>query len=192
MNQNNKLIGLIAIFVITGMLIIGLLIFMAIKNNDSSYYDYTSDYSDTSESTDYDGIIRKYSERGDSSSDERSNEVLFIKNANFNDYPSSEGYSNIGDAFENYFEDTTWEYFQGDNGKYIVEFNGTYNHDGKIADCCIQFELYDDKTFNIDFISRDEENIEGAEESELLRDVMLKYKNINNNTNESIDNNSNE
>lgn len=166
--QNDKSTGFILIFAIIGILIIGMLIFMAIKYSDYSYYDDTSDYNENSE------------------------EVLFIKNANFKGYPSSEGYSSIGDAFENYFKNITWEYFVSDDNCDVVEFNGTHEYDGSVIDYRIQFLLNDDDTFDIYFISCDNNSLNESEKKELIRDIIINSKNTENNKDEETDDNKDE
>lgn len=76
-----------------------------------------------------------------------SKEVETVKNGNFIDYPEYEGYTTIGSAFENYFDDTKWRYFVSDDGLDIVEFEGVFLYCDKETNCCLQFELYDDNHF---------------------------------------------
>ncbi|MBU5336403.1 zinc ribbon domain-containing protein [Intestinibacter bartlettii] len=82
------------------------------------------------------------------SSGDYSEEVSSVKNGHFEDYSSDNGYPNVGDAFENYFDDTSWKAFTSD-GIDIVEFNGTFLYYDDETDCCLQFQTYDDGSFDI-------------------------------------------
>ena len=43
-----------------------------------------------------------------------SEEISTVKNGHFFDYPEEDGYTTIGTAFENYFDNTKWYYFVSD------------------------------------------------------------------------------
>ena len=55
-----------------------------------------------------------------------SEEISTVKNGHFFDYPEEDGYTTIGTAFENYFDNTKWYYFVSDDGFDVVEFEGTF------------------------------------------------------------------
>ena len=76
-----------------------------------------------------------------------SEEISTVKNGHFFDYPEEDGYTTIGTAFENYFDNTKWYYFVSDDGFDVVEFEGTFSYYDKDTSCCLQFKLYDDNHF---------------------------------------------
>lgn len=44
-----------------------------------------------------------------------------------------------GEAFDDFFEDPNWDYFQSDDGRDVVEFTGGCSYRGENADIYIQF-----------------------------------------------------
>ena len=83
------------------------------------------------------------------SSGDYSEEVSSVKNGYFQAYSSDDGYPNVGDAFENYFDDTSWKAFTSDDDMEIVEFNGKFLYYDDETDCCLQFQTYEDGSFDI-------------------------------------------
>ena len=77
-----------------------------------------------------------------------SSKVSSVKNGYFQAYSSDDGYPNVGDAFENYFDDTSWKAFTSDDME-IVEFNGKFLYYDDETDCCLQFQTYEDGSFDI-------------------------------------------
>ena len=72
--------------------------------------------------------------------------VSIVKDGNFYDYPDK----TVGEAFESFFADPSWEYFESTDGKDIVEFNGKCEYYGEEVKCAIQFEVNsDDGTFEV-------------------------------------------
>ncbi len=76
--------------------------------------------------------------------DSTSEYVTAIKESTMTDYPSQ----TVGEAFESFFADPEWKSFTSKDGEIIVEFNGGCTWNGEDADCCIQFEIYEDDTFD--------------------------------------------
>lgn len=74
-----------------------------------------------------------------------SSNVDLVKNGTLKAYPDE----NIGVAFENFFANPTWEEFTSEDGDKIVEFNGDCYWYGEPENCCIQFKIYDDNSFEI-------------------------------------------
>ena len=83
------------------------------------------------------------------SSGDYSEEVRSVKNGYFQNYSAADGYPSVGEAFENYFGDTSWEAFTSDDDMDIVEFNGTFMYYDDETDCCLQFQTYEDGSFDI-------------------------------------------
>lgn len=80
--------------------------------------------------------------------------IDIVKNGNFNSYTSA----TVGESFDNFFTDEKWEYFESDNGKDIVEFNGNCLKNEKDCHVCIQFEINDsDDTFEVSYYALDGE-----------------------------------
>ena len=83
------------------------------------------------------------------SSGDYSEEVRSVKNGYFQAYSSDDGYPNVGNAFENYFDDTSCKAFTSDDDMDIVEFNGKFMYYDDETDCCLQFQTYEDGSFDI-------------------------------------------
>lgn len=77
--------------------------------------------------------------------------VMAVKSGALYDYPDE----TIGDAFNDFFSDPEWKSFVSDDGRTIVEFNGGCTFDGEDAQCCIQFEVFEDGTFETDYADID-------------------------------------
>ena len=60
----------------------------------------------------------EYTERSDYN--ENSEQVKIIAKSYFKKYTFDEKYLNIGSAFESYFDDITWKYFESEDNKDIV------------------------------------------------------------------------
>lgn len=90
------------------------------------------------------GVIASESDSGYVSED-----VLSVKNGYFEAYPSDQGYTDIGTAFDGYFADTSWESFTSEEGMEIVQFDGEFMYYDDETDCSLQFETYEDGTFEI-------------------------------------------
>lgn len=78
-----------------------------------------------------------------------SEEVKSVKGGYFTNYSYDDGYPNVGRAFENYFSNPTWEAFTSDDDMDIVEFNGKFMYYDDETDCCLQFQMYEDGSFDI-------------------------------------------
>ena len=97
-----------------------------------------------------------------------SEEISTVKNGHFFDYPEEDGYTTIGTAFENYFDNTKWYYFVSDDGFDVVEFEGTFSYYDKDTSCCLQFKLYDDNHFEayaLDF--------NGVPQSKFMKNTLI-------------------
>lgn len=62
-------------------------------------------------------------------------EIRFVKNSSPYLYPDQ----TYGEAFDDFFEDPSWDYFQSDDGRDVVEFTGGCSYRGENADIYIQF-----------------------------------------------------
>ncbi len=79
--------------------------------------------------------------------------VKLVKNGEFLDYPNIE----IGLAFESYFDNTKWEYFESSEGKDIVEFNGECLLLDERVNVTMQFNVdLEDEEFNIQYLGIDD------------------------------------
>lgn len=68
---------------------------------------------------------------------------------------SPNGYPNITyeQAFGDYFSEPKWKYFRAEDGRDVVQFDGTCMYDGNTADICFQFVLDVDKgTFTTEYM----------------------------------------
>lgn len=107
-----------------------------------------------------------------SGSSKHSEEINHVKNGYFEKYSQDEGYSNVGKAFENYFGDSSWKSFTSDDDTNIVEFRGTFMYYDEETDCCLQFKLYDDGSFDIYAVEFNEIPQDRLTISVLLEDIM--------------------
>ena len=55
----------------------------------------------------------------------------------------------IGKAFDNFFGNTKWKSFESTDGKRVVEFVGDCTWNNKEAECCVQFIILSDMTFEL-------------------------------------------
>lgn len=66
--------------------------------------------------------------------------ISVVKDGNFFDYPDQL----VGDAFEDFFSNPSWEYFLSEDDEHIVEFNGQAEYMGEEVNVCIQFQINPD------------------------------------------------
>ena len=72
--------------------------------------------------------------------------IEFVKEG----YPELYPDVNYGDAFEAYFSDCSWEYFESVDHQDVVEFHGTCLYGGENANVTIQFLLsYEEQSFEV-------------------------------------------
>jgi hypothetical protein len=69
--------------------------------------------------------------------------VLSVKNGHFKSSPDQ----SIGDAFQKFFGDPTWKYFNSDSGKDVVEFTGHMIYQDTKVKARFQFILNEDNSF---------------------------------------------
>ncbi|MGL4848584.1 MAG: hypothetical protein ACRC28_06600 [Clostridium sp.] len=72
-----------------------------------------------------------------------------VKTGSFNNYPNVK----VGDAFKKFFKGGDWEYFESDEGKNVVEFTGECTYFNEEVDAVVQFQIYDDNTFELTYFS---------------------------------------
>jgi hypothetical protein len=63
--------------------------------------------------------------------------IDIVKEGTFYDYPDEY----VGDAFDDFFANPSWEYFVSENDEDIVEFTGEAEYMGESVDICIQFQV---------------------------------------------------
>ena len=63
--------------------------------------------------------------------------VQMVKGGHPTSYPNR----NYGEAFGSFFSHPSWRYFESDQGKDVVEFNGGCLYDGHEVEVCVQFVL---------------------------------------------------
>ncbi|MDE5977381.1 MAG: hypothetical protein K2G70_02790 [Turicibacter sp.] len=79
--------------------------------------------------------------------------VKLVKNGELLSYPNIE----VGQAFESYFDNTKWEYFESTEGEDIVEFNGECLLLDERVNVTIQFNVnLDGEEFNIQYLGIDD------------------------------------
>ncbi|MCQ2513106.1 MAG: Ltp family lipoprotein [Lachnospiraceae bacterium] len=77
------------------------------------------------------------------------------------------GYQTVGDAFEDFFTNPEWKYFQASDGDHMVQFEGGCLYDGEETDFLAQF-IVDDYDFELYAIELD-----GVVQDPELNDVYL-------------------
>lgn len=78
----------------------------------------------------------------------------------------------IEDAFNEFFSEPQWKSFTSEDGLNIVEFNGGCTYNGEDANCCIQFNVFDDGTFETYYADL------GGEQLTLNEDIITMYETI--------------
>lgn len=63
-----------------------------------------------------------------------------------------------GEAYEHFFSEPEWRAFDSTDNKSIVEFSGGCTYNNEPAEVYIQFELFDDNTFNFSYCSLAQDN----------------------------------
>lgn len=119
--------------------------------------------------------------------------IDIVKNGSFDNYPNIE----IGEAFENYFDNPKWRYFVSDKDIDVVEFTGKCMYDNAEVTALIQFTIDNNSRFEAKYFSMND-----VSQNLLMMygiiDAVMEESNINNTldsnyTNESsnkIENNS--
>lgn len=79
--------------------------------------------------------------------------VRMVKNGSLSGYPNVK----VGQAFEEYFANTTWEYFESTEGEDVVEFNGKCLFLDEKVEVTMQFIVdLEDEMFHIDYFALDD------------------------------------
>lgn len=94
--------------------------------------------------------------------------IDYVKTGSFEAFPDT----TIEDAFNEFFSDPQWKSFTSEDGLNIVEFNGGCTLDGKEANCCIQFNVFEDGSFETYYADL------GGEQLTLNEDIMAMYETI--------------
>ncbi len=101
----------------------------------------------------------------DSGSDDEIIDI--VRNGYFEELPEP----TVGEAFEEFFDDPEWTSFTTNEGETAVEFNGVCALDGEDADCCIQFKVFEDGSFETQYVEIDGEALTDE-------DVIVMYETI--------------
>lgn len=91
--------------------------------------------------------------------------VKMVKNATHSEYGIT-----YGKAFDSFFSDPEWSYFEASTGEKVVEFEGGFSYSGSPATAKIQFVLdISAGTFSAHFLS-----INGEAQNKLMLAAMIK------------------
>lgn len=96
-----------------------------------------------------------------------------------------DGYPGItyGDAFDNFFTNPTWKYFESDKNEDVVEFSGGCSYGEKNVTIRLQFVLYEeDGIFQVEYYEMDGEPQTEQSAAKLLETVFETYKKDNQTT----------
>ena len=97
-----------------------------------------------------------------------------VQNGYFHSYPSA----SVRDAFENFFNYSTWEYFYSTDGSHVVEFNGQALKEGIPGNITLQFIVdLEAESFNVEYAAFENMPISNYELQELLESVYGYYAN---------------
>ncbi|MBS4913304.1 MAG: hypothetical protein KHZ77_03960 [Veillonella sp.] len=97
--------------------------------------------------------------------------VKTVREGSFNSYPGIK----IGDAFDQFFADEEWKSFESDKGQRIVDFKGRLQYKGKDADFHMQFTLYKDDSFEVEYAAINDKPLNGLFYGALIEKVMESY-----------------
>lgn len=89
-----------------------------------------------------------------------------VKEGSFEDFPDV----TIETAFNEFFSDPEWESFTSEEGLNIVEFNGGCTVYEEETNCCIQFNVFEDGTFETYYVDL------GGEQLTLNEDIVEMYE----------------
>lgn len=101
-------------------------------------------------------------------SDEDSLYIDYVKTGSFESFPDI----TIEDAFNEFFSDPEWKSFTSEDGLNIVEFNGGCILGDEEANCCIQFNVFEDGSFETYYADL------GGEQLTLNEDIVAMYETI--------------
>lgn len=97
--------------------------------------------------------------------------IKTVKQGSFGSYPTVE----IGKAFEWYFSDTEWRSFESTEGVNVVEFTGYCYFLDMLTEVYMQFNVYSDGTFNVDYLSFDDDTQSYIMMAGLIEVIMEDY-----------------
>ena len=81
-----------------------------------------------------------------------------------------------GDAFDSFFTDPTWSYFEATTGEDVVEFEGGLLYNDEPVTALVQFILYvDEGTFEVYYLSLDGEDQDDLMLEALIEKVFEEY-----------------
>ncbi|MGC9322285.1 MAG: hypothetical protein ACP5FY_08610, partial [Kosmotogaceae bacterium] len=72
--------------------------------------------------------------------------IAVVKNSYFDVYYN---WMTLGEAFDGFFYDAYWDYFVSTDDFDVVEFHGSFDLGGIPAEVLVQFEVYDDGSFDL-------------------------------------------
>jgi hypothetical protein len=90
--------------------------------------------------------------------------VDFVKNGTLDNYPDI----TIGDAFEQFFGNPHWEFFEADTGETVIDFTGDCVYQEVDVEANLQFILNDDDTFEVGALSFND-----VPQTELITNALL-------------------
>lgn len=97
--------------------------------------------------------------------------INIVKQGSFDSYPTVE----IGKAFNQYFSNAEWEAFESTRGDQVVEFTGQCYFLDELTDVTMQFVIYSDETFSVEYLSFDNETQGAWMTTILISTVMEDY-----------------
>lgn len=90
--------------------------------------------------------------------------VTMVKEGTFESHPNV----TIEEGFEKFFDNTDWEYVNSDIGYDIVEFRGSFNYENQDVLTVMQFHIYEDNTFEPNYLAF----VDVSQEKNILYDLI--------------------
>ena len=90
-------------------------------------------------------------------------QISIVKDGSFYDYPTS----TVGDGFEAFFEDPSWEYISYDSLYDVVRFTGIADYDSEFVEVEVDFILTED-SFEMQSVKFDQEELSETDADGLL------------------------
>ena len=98
-----------------------------------------------------------------------SQSLYLVKNSNFYNYNQA----TISKAFDAYFTNTKWEYFESLEGDDVIEFTGQFYYDDELSNILIQFTVnLDDESFYVNYKEKNDEFMSDSDWINLLNNIF--------------------
>lgn len=97
--------------------------------------------------------------------------VQMVRNGTMNMRPNVP----VGEAFDQFFKDGEWKYFEATDNSKVVEFSGKCSWEGKTATATIQFIITGDKSFQLGHTDINGVSLNKLESTAMVEKVLESY-----------------